>query len=76
MTEKNKHRFWSNSTSQPFTIEEDDLLLPDTKKRARKPIPTLLVTVEGIRKLLLNIKVSKAEGPELNLKHYAEDLCP
>ena len=62
-----------------FKIEEDDPLHPDTKKIARKPIPPLHVTVDGVRKLLLNIKINKPHEPDLNpnimLKTWHSDVC-
>ena len=63
-----------------FTIDSDDSNLPDTKKRAKRPIPPLVITTEGVEKLLLNIKVNKATGPDLIpnilLKTCARQLAP
>lgn len=63
-----------------FTIDEDDSRLPDTKKRAKKPIPPLHITTNGVEKLLLSIKVNKAHGPDLisnsMLKTCARQLAP
>ena len=61
-----------------FTIDSDDSNLPDTKKRAKRPIPP--ITTEGVEKLLLNIKVNKATGPDLIpnilLKTCARQFAP
>ena len=63
-----------------FTVDNDDSNLPDTKKRAKRPIPPLVITTEGVEKLLLNIKVNKATGPDLIpnilLKTCARQLAP
>ena len=63
-----------------FTVDNDDSNLPDTKKGAKRPIPPLVITTEGVEKLLLNIKVNKATGPDLIpnilLKTCARQLAP
>ena len=46
-----------------FTVDNDDSNLPDTNKRAKRPIPPLVITTEGVEKLLLNIKLNKATRP-------------
>ena len=60
-----------------FTRENDDLL-PDTKKRARRAIP--IITVDGMEKLLCGINISKAQGPDqianIMLKTCAPQLAP
>ena len=65
---------------QSVFTPDDNSQLPDTKKRAKKPIPPLKITVDGVEKLLLNIKVNKATGPDLNpnimLKTCANQLAP
>ena len=61
-----------------FTRENDDLL-PDTKKRARRAIPPLIITVDGMEKLLCGINISKAQGPDqitnIMLKTCASQLA-
>ena len=62
-----------------FTRENDDLL-PDTKKRARRAIPPLIITVDGVEKLLCGINIPKAQGPDqianIMLKTCAPQLAP
>ena len=49
---------------QSVFTPDDDSQLPDTKRRAKKPIPPLKIAVD-VEKLLLNIKMNKATGPDL-----------
>ena len=63
-----------------FTVDNDDSNLPDTNKRAKRPIQPLVITTEGVEKLLLNIKLNKATGPALIpnilLKTCTRQLAP
>ena len=45
--------------------------LPDTRKRAKRPIPPLRITVDGVKKLLLRINTSKAQSSQFREVH-----CP
>ena len=46
-----------------FTRNSDNHL-PDTRKRARRSIPELHITVDGVQKLFLGINTSKAQRPD------------
>ena len=63
-----------------FTVDNDASDLPDTRKRVKRPIPPLNLTTEGVEKLLQNIKVNKATGPDqipnILLKRCAHQITP
>ena len=63
-----------------FTLDSDASDLPDTRKRAKRPIPPLNITTEGVEKLLQNIKVNKATGPDqipnILMKRCAHQIAP
>ena len=50
---------------QSVFTPDDNSQLPDTKKRAKKPISPLKITADGVEKLLLNTKVNKATETDL-----------
>ena len=62
-----------------FTCD-DDQQLPDTKKRARRPISPLHIATNGVEKLLRGINTAKAQGPDqianVMLKACASHLAP
>ena len=62
-----------------FTYD-DDQQLPDTKKRARRPISPLHINTNGVEKLLRGINTAKAQGPDqianVMLKTCASQLAP
>ena len=62
-----------------FTCD-DDQQLPETKKRARRPISPLHIATNGVEKLLRGINTAKAQGPDqianVMLKNCANHLAP
>ena len=44
--------------------KEDNQPLPNVSRRVKEDIPTLNIGEEGVRKLLQNIKINKAAGPD------------
>ena len=65
---------------QSVFTRDDDQQLPDTKKRARRPIPPLRITTDGVEKLLRGINTAKAQGPDkianIMLKTCASQIAP
>ena len=65
---------------QSVFTRDDDQRLPDTKKRARRPISPLHITTNGVEKLLHGINTAKAQGPDrvanIMLKTCASQLAP
>ena len=65
---------------QSVFTRDDDQQLPDTKKRAKRPISPLHITTNGVQKLLQGINISKAQGPDkianIMLKTCAIQLAP
>ena len=49
---------------QSVLTYDDDQQLPDTKKRARRPISPLHITTNGVEKFLRGINTVKAQGPD------------
>ena len=60
---------------QSVFTRDDDQGLPDTKKRARRPISPLHITTNGVEKLLRGINTAKAQAPDM-LKTCASQLAP
>ena len=75
MPAKKKHKLWLS-----FFTRDSNNHLPDTRKRAKQPIPALRITVDGVKKLLLGINKSKAQGPDqianIMLMTCARQLAP
>ena len=65
---------------QSVFTRDDDQRLPDTKKRARRPISPLHITTNGVEKLLHGINTAKAQAPDrianIMLKTCASQLAP
>ena len=65
---------------QSVFTHDDDQRLPDIKKRARRPISPLHITITGVEKLLRGINTAKAQGPDrianIMLKTCASQLAP
>ena len=65
---------------QSVFTRDDDQRLPDTKKRARRPISPLHITTNGVEKLLRGINTAKAQRPDrianIMLKTCASQLAP
>ena len=65
---------------QSVFTRDDDQQLPDTKKRARRPISPLRITTDGVEKLLRGINTAKAQGPDrianIMLKTCASQIAP
>jgi hypothetical protein len=63
-----------------FTIEDENVNLPDIPIRIEETLPILNISTGGVFKLLKNLDISKAVGPdELPTKVFqycAEDLAP
>ena len=78
-TSKEKAQIMVEQFQSVFTRDSDNHL-PDTRKRARQSIPELHITVDGVKKLLLGINTSKAQGPDqianIMLKNCAPQLAP
>ena len=76
---KEKAQIMVEQFQSVFTRENDDLL-PDTKKGARRAIPPLIITVDYVEKLLCGINISKAQGLDqianIMLKTCASQLAP
>ena len=49
---------------QSVFTKEDNQPLPNVSRRVKEDIPTLNIGEEGVRKLLQNIKINKAAGPD------------
>lgn len=60
---KEKAQIMVKQFQSAFT-RDNNYQLPDTNKRARRPVPPLLITVDGVEKLLHGINLSKAQGPD------------
>ena len=76
---KEKAQIMVEQFQSVFTRENDDLL-PDTKKGARRAIPPLIITVDCVEKLLCGINIAKAQGLDqianIMLKTCASQLAP
>ena len=76
---KEKAQIMVEQFQSVFTRDSNNHL-PDTRKRAKQPIPALRITVDGVKKLLLGINTSKAQGPDqianIMLKTCAPQLAP
>ena len=78
---KDKAQILVEQFQSVFTKHDDTIsLLPEVKKKARRPIPPLNITVKGVEKLLKNINTSKANGPDnisnIMLKTCATQIAP
>ena len=49
---------------QSVFTKKDDQPLPEVSRRDKEVIPTLNIGEDGVRKLLQNIKINKAAGPD------------
>ena len=76
---KEKAQIMVEQFQSVFTRDSNNHL-PDTRKRAKQPIPALRITVDGVKKLFLGINTSKAQGPDqianIMLKTCAPQLAP
>ena len=59
---------------QSVFTRDDDQQLPDTKKRARRPISPLRITTDGVEKLLRGINTAKAQEPDKIARHVSARL--
>ena len=76
---KNKAEILLHQFSSVFTRIKKGIL-PEVKKYVKEPLTHITITEPGVAKLLRNIKVNKASGPDnipnIVLKECATELSP